>query len=60
MLLSKAREIVQFNIKEGGKAMPPDVKEALIIHVEAVERIEYQRTMNPPVCQPPLKHETSE
>lgn len=38
MNLLKSREIIDLNIKEAGKKMPPDVKKALILAVEAEDR----------------------
>ncbi|GAJ01791.1 unnamed protein product [marine sediment metagenome] len=43
MTAEKAKEIIDLNIKEAGKTMPPDVKTALIIHSEAMERLIYAR-----------------
>lgn len=39
MNLEKAKEIIDLNIKEAGKKMPPDVKTALILSSEADDRI---------------------
>lgn len=39
MNLSKAKEIIDLNIKEAGKKMPPDVKTALTIGSEAIGAI---------------------
>jgi len=35
----KALEIIDLNIKEAGKSMPPDVKEALTLAMEALDLI---------------------
>lgn len=40
MKLAKAREIVLLNLKLANKTMPPDVKTALKIHVEATLFVE--------------------
>jgi len=38
MKLEKVKEILELNIKEAGKQMPPDVKTALEISLQAVDR----------------------
>lgn len=38
MKLSTAKEIMELNIQEAGKKMPPDTLDALKLHVEAVKR----------------------
>jgi len=43
MTADKAREILELNINEAGKKMPPDVKHALTIAVGAIERIQVGR-----------------
>lgn len=48
MKLLKAKEIIDLNIKEGGRSIPPDVKTALTIGSEALGRLEYQRRMKHP------------
>lgn len=60
MLLPKAREIIQLNIDEGGKKMPPDVKTALIMGSGAIERLlNYRKGFTPPYDLP-LPGETRE
>ncbi|GAH95524.1 unnamed protein product [marine sediment metagenome] len=47
MLPPKAREILQLNIDEASKKMPPDVKVALTMGAGAIERIiEWRETCN--------------
>jgi len=57
VLLSEAREILDLNIKEAGKDMPPDTRIALIMSVSALARVELTRLT--PVFDPhtPLKEE---
>jgi len=43
MKLEKAREIIDLNIKEASKKMPPDVKDALTLGSEAILFVERSR-----------------
>lgn len=43
LTLLKAAEILDLNLKEANKNMPPDVKEALTLGREALLRIDYHR-----------------
>lgn len=43
MTADKAKEIIDLNIKEAGKKMPPDVKDALQLSSENLERLLYAR-----------------
>jgi len=43
MHLNKAIEILELNIKEAGKKMPPDTLDALKLGVEALERFKSAR-----------------
>jgi len=56
--IEKAIEIIELNIKEAGKSMPPDVRDALNLSVEAMKRIDRQRHLTVPTPQPPLPGET--
>lgn len=60
MKLTKAREIVVLNLKEANASMPPDVHDALKLHVEAVKRIEEARADGDLFAIPLLKGETNE
>ena len=40
MKLAKAREVLELNLKEAGRHMPADVRDALKLHLEASKRIE--------------------
>ncbi|MBA7701265.1 hypothetical protein ES703_109998 [subsurface metagenome] len=39
MKLHKAKEIIDHNIKEAGKKMPPDVKDALVVASSCISGI---------------------
>lgn len=39
MNLQKSKEIIDLNIKEAGKKMPPDVKNALTLGSESIDAI---------------------
>jgi len=39
MKLRKAREILQLNLTEADASMPPDVHDALEIHIEAISQL---------------------
>ena len=41
--LKKSIEILELNIKEAGKRMPPDCKEALQLSIEAMKRLQDYR-----------------
>lgn len=43
MKLQKAIEIGELNLKEAGKQMPPDVKDALNLLIEAAEHLQVRR-----------------
>ncbi len=43
MTADKAKEIIDLNITEAGKNMPPDVKDALQLSSENFERLIYAR-----------------
>lgn len=43
MKLSKAKEIIDLNLKEAGKKMPPDVRSALQLGSEAIDRCLFAR-----------------
>ena len=38
MILEKAIEILELNLKEAGKSMPPDVKEALELAISDMKK----------------------
>lgn len=44
MKLEKAKEILDLNIKEAGKQMPPDVKKALELGVGSIDFVTAWRT----------------
>ncbi len=56
--LEKAIEVLELNLNEAGKKMPPDVRDALSLSVEAMKRIRRQRSLTIPIPQPPLPGET--
>lgn len=60
MKLSKAREIVQLNIKEASKKMPPDCLDALKLLDEAAKRLEQWRGLGIPEDLELLPGETPE
>lgn len=43
MTLLKAAEILDLNVKEADKKMPPDVKEAISLGAQSLRRIDYHR-----------------
>lgn len=60
MNIKKAIEILELNLNENSSTMPGDCYDALSLSVEALKRIQYQRTMVAPINQPPLKGETKD
>lgn len=58
MMLKKAVEIVELNIKEFPPQANQDVKEALRLETEAAKRILRQRLLTIPVNQPLLPGES--
>lgn len=58
MNLNKAQQIIQLNISEAGTKMPPDVRTALIIHSEAITRLEALRVLGYPKAIIPLPSES--
>jgi len=57
MKLARAREILEVNLRLGGKAMPPDCKQALMLHIEAGKRLESYRTDKAHIACMPLPGE---
>jgi len=55
--LEKAIEVLELNLNEAGKKMPPDVKDSLSLGVEAMKRIRRQRSQTIPINQPLLPGE---
>ena len=41
--MSKAIEVLDLNIKEAGKKMPPDVKDSLALSVSLMKAVQYVR-----------------
>jgi len=60
MKLTKAKEIIQLNLKEAGSKMPSDVRTALIMHSGAVTRIEQLRETGGTIADYSLPGETKE
>lgn len=46
MKLSKAIQVLDINIKVGEEKMPPDVRDALKLGIEAMKRVEEMRQDN--------------
>lgn len=57
MTLDKAIEILQINILEAGRKMPPDVQKALELGINAMKRIGHQRHNLTGLPQPALPDE---
>jgi len=60
MKLDKVIEILQINIGEGRKKMPPDVLTALSIAMEALKKIQYDRLPGNHPLYPYLPGETTQ
>lgn len=60
MTLDKAIEILDLNIKEAGKKMPPDVNAALGLGIQALKRWEIHRNECPGCFRELLPGETKE
>ncbi|MBA7692207.1 hypothetical protein ES703_100770 [subsurface metagenome] len=60
MKLEKANQIIILNIKEAGKKMPPDVKDALTLGSEAIERELAKRSQLAGLVIAPLPSETED
>ena len=58
--MSKAREILQLNYLEGGKKMPPDVKESLALAINTMDAIKLIRQGTTVDILSPLKNEEPE
>lgn len=58
MKLTKAKEILEFNLTEAGDGMPPDVQDALKLHIGAVSQLIRFRKGNIVDFTQPLKGET--
>jgi len=59
MLLAKAIEILSDSVYGGSTTFNQDFKDAEKLGLEAMKRIQYQRTMAAPINQPLLKGETT-
>ena len=60
MTISKAIEILELNLKEGGKRMPADCRDALLMAVGALKRTRCARLTGQPILQGYLPGETKE
>lgn len=45
MTLKKAIEILELNLREAGKQMPPDCREAIRLNLESSKRVQLQRDL---------------
>lgn len=57
MNLLKAVEILELNIKEAGKKMPPDTLTAVKLGAQAIKRLALARSYGDPHCEQPLVDE---
>ena len=60
MTISKAIEILELNLKETGKRMPGDCRDALLMAVEALKRTHRARQTGLPIPYAYLPGETRE
>ena len=60
MKIEQAIEILDLNVKEAGNKMPPDVKDALSLAIEALERVNIIRSIDPARPITPLPSETKD
>lgn len=60
MIMPKVIEILELNVKEAGKKMPPDVKDAVNIGIEASKRYYFLRSLSSIKAFPLLPGETLE
>ena len=60
MPLDKAIEIINLNIRVAGKKMPPDVRAALTLGIEALKHIKHGRSCQGNYVDNPLPDETND
>lgn len=57
--LYQATQILDLNIKENGKSMPPDLKDALILGVQCIQRVQEGRDKLMSFCLALLPYEAT-
>jgi hypothetical protein len=56
---NRSLQIIQINVNDAGKQMPPDVKTALLMGISAISRVLSMRSYNISQAKLPLAGETS-